>query len=423
MSETIVATIPNETEDVPSWLTVVYVEKILRRAYGDPSVKVEQLQTGYAVPKGDNFASIIYRIRVTYHSKHENETTRTFIVKGMISEGMAGEKLRQYDVQRKEMDVYQFVIPELKRMMSAIGDCSMLYPCALAVDRKREVIFFKDLTPAGYTMADRTKGMDMVHMKLALKLMAKLHAGSIKLHERDANIFDPYTTGIVTRQTDAFHPMFTQIFDALTNEMRQWGPEWQQYHLKLQKLRPNFMEYCLRVFDNDPNSDDLCVFVHSDLWVNNLLFKYDSTGTPVDAVLLDFQYCCYGTPMIDFCYLFYTSARDNIRQTCFDELLQFYHGELVDCARRLECHRKLPTLYQFQQQSLRKLFYAVYSSFIALPVHMNENTENADFEALMGDDERAKCYKQTIVSNINYGSILRGLLPQFDRKGLLDELF
>ncbi|XP_058063029.1 uncharacterized protein LOC131212950 [Anopheles bellator] len=423
MPQTTVSESSYEATDVPGWLNEVYVETILRCALKDPSLKLAQLQTTYVVPKGENFASIIYRIRVTFRSQQKFETTRTFVVKGMITDGIAGEKLRQYDVQRKEMDVYQFVVPELKRMMGAIGDRGRLYPCAIAVDRSREAIFFKDLSPDGYVMADRTQGMDMVHLKLAVQTMAKMHAGSIKLREQQPTVFEGYTTGMITRQTDAFHPMFNLIFGALMEEIDRWGPEWQHYYRKLQKMRPNFVEYGLRVFDNDPDADDLCVFVHGDLWVNNLLFKYDSHGRPIDAVILDFQYCCYGTPMIDLCYFFYTSARDDIRQTCYEEILQYYHTELVEYAHRLQCRTKLPTLYQFQQQTHRKLFYAVYATFIALPVQMNETTENADFEALMCNDERAQRYKQMIVANVKYHHILRGLLPQFDRKGLLDELY
>uniref|UniRef100_A0A1Y9H2E0 CHK domain-containing protein n=1 Tax=Anopheles dirus TaxID=7168 RepID=A0A1Y9H2E0_9DIPT len=422
MPENTVLACLDASADAPDWLNEQYVEHMLRCALKDGSIKVQRLDICYAVPKGNNFASIIFRIRVTYHSKQQYETTRTFIVKGMITEGMAGEKLRQYDVQRKEMDVYQFVTPELKQMMKTIGEQGELFPSALAVDRKREVIVFKDLAPEGFRMADRTQGMDMAHLKMAIKLMAKIHAGSLKLREQQPNIFDQYKMCIVTRETDAFNPMFVHIYEALVNQVGSWGPQWEYYHTKLRALSPNFVEYSQRVMDNDPAGDDLCVFVQGDLWVNNFLYKYDSHGHPVDAVLLDFQYCYYGTPMIDFCYLYYTSARDDIRQNCFDELLQYYYYELVDCARRLQYRGPLPTLHQFLQQTLRKMFYAVYSTFIALPVQMNENTEDADFDALMSDDERAQNFKRMVVANEKYHRILRGLLPQFDRKGLLDKL-
>uniref|UniRef100_A0A182QLU8 CHK kinase-like domain-containing protein n=1 Tax=Anopheles farauti TaxID=69004 RepID=A0A182QLU8_9DIPT len=422
MPENIVPACSDASAEAPDWLNEQYVEHMLRCALKDASVKVRQLDICYAVPKGNNYASIIFRIRVTYHSKQQYETTRTFIVKGMITQGIAGEKLRTYDVQRKEMDVYQFVIPELKQMMKSVGEHSELFPTALAVDRKREVIVFKDLAPDGFRMVDRTQGMDMVHLKMAINRMAKMHAGSLKLREKQPDVFNTYRMSIVTRETDAFHPMLVNIFKALVDEVGTWGPDWAYYYGKLDALRPNFVEYSQRVIDNDPAGEDLCVFVQGDLWVNNFLYKYDPHGKPVDAVILDFQYCYYGSPMIDFCYLYYTSARDDIRQSCFDELLQYYYYELVDCARELQYRGKLPTLYQFLQQTQRKMFFAAYSTFIALPVQMNENTEDADFEALMCEDERAQNFKRMIVANEKFHVILRGLLPQFDRKGLLDKL-
>ncbi|XP_058822376.1 uncharacterized protein LOC131683967 [Topomyia yanbarensis] len=408
-------------DETPEWLNVEYFERVLQKVRDDTSLSVQSVEVKSAFPKGVNYASIIYRVRVIFHTKDKLTYSRSYIVKGMPEEGMAKQKLSEYNVHGKEMDIYQLVIPELKQLMKSIGDRTDLYPTTLTIDRVKNVIVFKDLSSKGYIMADRFVGLDMLHTKMSLKLMAKLHASSLKLAEMSPNIFKEYKTGMVTRETDAFYPLFYSNFDALTEEISTWDQEWHYYANKLRKLRPFFIEQGLSVFDHQ-REDDLRVLVHSDLWVNNLLFKYDTNGKPVDVILLDFQFCCYSTPVVDLCYFFFTSTQDAIRQNCFDELMQYYYYHLASYVKKLNCSKKFPTLHEFQRHVLKKLFYAIYSSFIALPVQINEDVADADFEALLGNDERAQRYRRTIMSNKKYHKIIKGLLPTFDRKGLLDKL-
>lgn len=51
---------------------------------------------------------------------------------------------------------------------------------------------------------------------------------------------------------------------------------------------------------------------------------------------------------------------------------------------------------------------------------INENSENADFEALQGVDERAIQFKKMVYENEKLHKILKRLLPLCDKKGLLD---
>lgn len=57
-----------------------------------------------------------------------------------------------------------------------------------------------------------------------------------------------------------------------------------------------------------------------------------------------------------------------------------------------------------------------------LPSMINEVADDADFESLMMDDEKARRFKKTIMSNPKFKVILQKLLPVFDREGLLDPL-
>lgn len=59
---------------------------------------------------------------------------------------------------------------------------------------------------------------------------------------------------------------------------------------------------------------------------------------------------------------------------------------------------------------------------MALPIHINDGTVIADSDALFAGDERSRLFKKAIMTNEKYHKIMKGLLPTFDRKGLLDKL-
>lgn len=57
-----------------------------------------------------------------------------------------------------------------------------------------------------------------------------------------------------------------------------------------------------------------------------------------------------------------------------------------------------------------------------LPSMVNMCGDDADFESLMMDDTKARRFKTRIMNNPYYQDILKEILPQFDREGLLDPL-
>jgi hypothetical protein len=53
---------------------------------------------------------------------------------------------------------------------------------------------------------------------------------------------------------------------------------------------------------------------------------------------------------------------------------------------------------------------------------INEDSTDADFEALMGEDERGVNFKKIVFSNPKLQPILKQLLPAMDRKGIFDAI-
>lgn len=286
--------------DVPSWLSESYVEKILRKFNRDDNLRVKFLQIKQCGGKGDSYASMMYRVGCFFYEGKCSETlqSRSLIIKTLPVLDLAIEKLGtgNYNVQTKEMDMYQQVLPEFKEILESINEDSNIFPLVLTVDKSLDVIVLEDLMEKKYVMADRLKGLDMNHVLMALRKLARMHACSIVVDRKDPKVLKKFDTGFFTRKTDAFHIMFESLCDAMIEEVSTWNG-YEYYAEKLKNVRKNLIKNAQRAFDCDEG--DLQVLTHGDLWTNNLMFQYNESGFLTDCVLIDFQFTSMGSPALD----------------------------------------------------------------------------------------------------------------------------
>ena len=59
--------------------------------------------------------------------------------------------------------------------------------------------------------------------------------------------------------------------------------------------------------------------------------------------------------------------------------------------------------------------------FLVFPVMISKD-KDADFEALMSQNDRATQFKKRLVQNPYYQEVIKRALPLLDRKGILDEM-
>lgn len=270
-----------DLDNVPLWLNKDYLENIMQKYRRDSSVKIKFIKIKPCGGNGESFASIMYRVEVVYEPLEKG----SYIVKTLPANELAIEKLGMgsYNVQNKEMDIYKRILPELKKYLKSINEDKYVFPKALAVDVNNEVIILEDLAEKNFVMPDRKKGLDLIHLKMGLDKLAKLHASSLVVAEKDKNIFEKFDVGMISRATSAFHCFFLSNMDALIHEVSEW-PKYEKYAKKLNKMKEIVLEKAFQVFDN--NEGDLKVLCHGDLWTNNLMYTYDDAGNPTDVILV-----------------------------------------------------------------------------------------------------------------------------------------
>ncbi|XP_065354501.1 uncharacterized protein LOC135948974 [Calliphora vicina] len=408
---------------IPEWLTKNYIEEVLKVYHKDLTLKIEKFDIKPAFGKGENYGGYLTKAHVVYNLKNGQEQKENhFICKTSYEEDeFAKQKMEPYDIFNREMLLYEQVLPKMSDLLKEINDTDRLFPTVFHVDYKRQALIFEDLTVQGYVMADRIERLDMDHTKLVLQKLSKMHATSAVLNERDAGSLEKYDRGFFNKYTDTYKTFFVNTFKACARYLQQLNDEdSRKYAKKIFALAPYYMEIGRRCFA--PTNGHVNVLAHGDVWTNNVMFKYCAkTGKPKDVLLIDFQYSFWGSPTLDLHYFFNTSIKEDMRLHNEDELFQLYHQLFTETLRKLNYKsHPIPSLKQLRLHSEQKKFFAVHSSVIIQPVMLNQDSTDADYNALMGEDDRAMSFKSRLYDNPIIQENLKNLLPVFDRRGLLE---
>jgi len=130
-----------------------------------------------------------------------------------------------------------------------------------------------DLKEQGFRLADRTVGLDMQHCLLVMKAIAQQHAASAVLHLKDPEIFKPFTESFYCeRQRKVLELIFQLNMKSLAKEVEKWPLFNDRFASKLHRVADKVVDFLIKFSERD--DDDFNVFIHGDLWKNNIMFRY-----------------------------------------------------------------------------------------------------------------------------------------------------
>ena len=409
--------------DRPRWLDDEFIQDVLRSKEEHSEICVVNSEVQLAVGKGENYTSTIYRVAVEFRRCKNNEETETtgLIIKTLSAVEIMAKFLTESKVFAKETALYQVTIPAMFSLLqhNVQGrDMQHFTPFCYETSRPQTLVL-EDLMTLGFKMANRHDRLDLLHCKLALKGLAKFHAASVALCDKNPHSMDDYVETIYTEKNRDMVSKFTaSAVGTLANVVEKWSG-FEEYGDKLRGILPTFCDRIMEIVK--PVPDSLSVLNHGDFWVNNMMFHYcPETGKPDQVRFIDFQMSRYSTPVLDLQYFMYSSASEQVRSEYTEHLLQLYHTELQDTLRTLGCDHHIYTIEQMKKEYEDRSLFGLFTACTLLSAVLADPEEAFDMDNINEDGSSMDSKSlEKPYSGRRYKEAFQKLLPHFERKGLL----
>ncbi|CAH2095357.1 unnamed protein product [Euphydryas editha] len=207
------------------------------------------------------------------------------------------------DIQKSHPLSSRYVIPKC------------YYVCS---DYCKEVIAMQNMCEEGYKPYVNSMFLDISHITIALKSLAKFHALSFILKEKASDLFEE-AKKICIPLTEKSNKRYIHILtDRLIKALEKFKNT--PYIALLEILK----QKCVQFIEMAMNSVRCLCLCHGDMWKENLLFQYEDSK-PVSACIIDYQTTRICSPAFDVLYLIVSSTTTVLRKDYFKQLLDIYY--------------------------------------------------------------------------------------------------
>ncbi|XP_070493318.1 uncharacterized protein [Chironomus tepperi] len=407
---------------LPEFITLDFLQGIFTKHFnGSGYVKVEHFWGEFATKPGDNYASDMYRINVDYEYS-ECKRRKPIILKVMPEGEIQTLVMVQNKLYPREIHTYRNLLVEIDKLLSDIDDQTKFAPsCLYTASEPKMMLAFEDVKDKGYKVLPRNRLLNFDQSLPLMVKLAKLHAASAVLYDKNPDIMEPYIEGSISRNPErqdflVHYRNCTRVLGLVAE--KEWGSTWKEISAKLQKLEATIVDKGCDVYIRDEKS--FSVFNHNDLWIPNIFYKYDENELVQDILFIDFQMPYFGSPGIDLNFLIYGSLTEDTRTSFSKKLLRAYHETLQSVLIALDYKKKIPTLHDIHIEVLKCGFNGVLAAMCEVPLLFYENSEDLEMDLLLANSTKAEEFRYSLFNNPNYKSFIQALLIEFDDFGYLD---
>lgn len=208
-------------EELPSWLNNELFHDCLKRDYPEcENLKTQIISVRPAVPPGENYTSIIYRVQVEVNNGRESKI-QNLIIKQITKE--AKENMKGSDLFKKEAIVYLDLLPQFSKYYNEIGENVEFGPKIYKYLEEPNIVYIlEDLNERNYFVMNRKVGLDLDRSIVFYKKLAKFHAASVVHREKHGDYDQEYFTSTLSTKTgetvrEMFDGMFKYFVEAIEN--------------------------------------------------------------------------------------------------------------------------------------------------------------------------------------------------------------
>ncbi|XP_069668975.1 uncharacterized protein [Periplaneta americana] len=399
---------PGLSTQVPPWLDKELVQQWMRPHYG--AVCVTHCVAQSIPGGGDNYLSDMHRLEV---GTSDGETRR-FLVKCRKTEGYIARMLERSKIFSKEQQMYSGTMARLQDILHGAmpDDDNQLGP--LCIHACQDFLVMEDLNSAGFRMLDRRVGLNLDQCLIVVRSLAKMHAASAVLHQRDPDSMKQYRRDFFTypNAQDRWQKYFNGMSNTLAEELDTWSADWGRYAEKLRRVAGCLLALLQRARVRREGA--LNVLCHGDLWLNNILFSH---RTPA-CRFVDFQFLQFTSPVVDVLFFLTTSPEFEVQAQHMSRLIQEYHSTLCDVLTKLGWSGVLMTLEELLADYKGRAAIMLWALIEPCPAFLGDWPDEFDFDKALetGSTPGRGMY------NEQYKRLVKLLLPELDKMEVFDSL-
>lgn len=406
----------NVSQKMNEMIMKQFFKMVLRKELCDETINVLHVKTSN-FEKGINFLSDFFKVRITYTilSKIDKKIAiqiADIVVKSEPIDGIQLTMVHEQGMFIRELKMLKEVLPKIEKLVH-----KQLGPKLWYGSSEFRILVMENLSERGFVMKDRQKGLSMEQCLLVIEQLAKLHAGSVALHEKEPKLIESFKSGgiLSVNCPASFMRMSEVSLLNVSKAIRDWTDQkYAHIATKLDKLAKTFRIRCADIYEYEPN--EFCVLNHGDCWINNIMFKESDNGKLNDILMVDYQMSVYSSPAIDLHY--FLNICPQIKFESDDFLLFSYLKTLTDTMISLDCATKALTMEKLKTALHEKRIYAVFAGIILGLRMMADSKETEDFadvlEKLQGET------KMDVFKNADTVMLVQKMIPIMDQRGYFD---
>ncbi|XP_073828787.1 uncharacterized protein [Musca autumnalis] len=410
------------SNNLPSYLNEDFFKAALEVGLRDNCVDIKKIEFGEPSGCGENYCSKIYRAKALYRcSKRQLDEELALIVKS-IAITPATQFLEDLAVYLREKIFYFEVLDKLEMLIG--HDTKFGAKCFYTTGEPMQTIVFDDLTQYGYKLASRQKGLNEEHCVVILRKLAKFHASSMVLLEKNPSLKEHFKGGMLDEMYVRTSERFADFMALHVRTLADMVARWKGY----EEISTKLHSYCDNITENlvetgRPRLGEITVLNHGDLWVNNFMFKYktDNPKKPEDAVFVDFQNSFFGSPGCDINFFLNSSVQLHVLKNRREYLIETYYQTFHEALRNMN-YERIPTLQEIQDEITSRELYGFFSlySFLPMVAMLKEDSADISLEALADKEFAQKKVKLMFTSNPRTVETIKYALKRLDKLGIFD---
>ncbi|EZA54342.1 hypothetical protein X777_05572 [Ooceraea biroi] len=320
--------------------------------------------TDNLLPPGENYGSTILKVHAVIKRDDDAEEEDLHLVAKMPPPTEYQRRIFDSPYTfKKEIFMYEHILPhyqELEREAGLKEDelfdvLPKYYQSRFSLSPDVEfdddaVILMENLKARGYYTGNRAKGYDLEHSRVAIRAMARFHALGMTSKYKRADYFE------ILKQRSKCIDFKTDEFEQVQKDMVTKMAEDPQIAVHIDRCKSALSDMMDTLWTAVPE-EPWSTIIHSDFWVNNIMFHCDESGHVDDVKFVDFQNYLFFSPLREMIFFVLSSTNDDVHDENIEELIDLYHETFVVVLKRMGCDTEPFTREKFDAKLAKDAKY------------------------------------------------------------------